>query len=157
MKCGTCCRSLLEESEGVLKGLTLTANETDLFPSSMVSPQTALGRKKPARIINYQLNVDYCPHINQRNECEIYDKRPLICRAFPYIQGNFSVKCPIFKKLFKREGLRVTFPMSHAEVEASLKRDRLTQNLLKRYWKKGSKMWIYDLRSKQWKPFAQRI
>lgn len=157
MKCGTCCRNLLEESEGVLKGLTLTANETSLFPSDMVSPQIVTGRKKPTRIINYQLNVQDCPHINQRNECQIYDKRPLICKAFPYIQGNFSMKCPNIGKLFKIAGLRVTLPVPYAEAEASQKRDRLSQNLLRKHWKKGSKMWLYDLRSTQWKPYAQRI
>ena len=157
MKCGTCCRNLLEEREGLLKGLTLTANETSLFPSDIVSPQTATGRKKPEHIINYQLNVNDCPHINERNECQIYDKRPLICRAFPYIQGSFSVKCPVFGRLFKKAGLRVTFPVPYTEAEASRKRDRHFQNHLKKHLKKGSKTWVFDLATRQWVTHAERI
>jgi len=157
MKCGTCCRNLLEEREGLLKGLTLTAQETCLFPSDMVSPQTATGRKKPEHIIDYQLNANDCPHIDEKNECRIYDRRPLVCRAFPYIQGNFSVKCPVLGRLFKKPGLRITFPVPDAEAEADLKRDRYFQNRLKKYLKKGSKIWVFDLATRQWAAYAQRI
>lgn len=156
MKCGTCCRNLLEEREGVLKGLVLTEKETSLFPPDMVSPHNATGRKKPEHIIDYQLNVNDCPHIDERNECRIYEKRPLICRAFPYIQGNFSVKCPIFGSRFKA-GLLITVPLPDAEVEASQKRDRYFQNRLRKYLKKSSKIWVFDLATRQWMAHAQRI
>jgi len=156
MNCGTCCRNLLEGREGILKGLALTAKETSLFPQDMVSPLTATGMRKPEHVIDYQLNANDCPHIDETNECRIYDRRPLMCRAFPYVQGNFSVKCPIFGSRFKA-GLRISVPMPDAEVEASQKRDRYFQNRLRKYLKKRSKMWEFDLATKQWVARAQRI
>lgn len=150
MKRGNCCRNLLEEREGVLKGLTLTANETSLFPSNMVSPLTATGRKRPEHIIDYQLNVNNCPHIDEANQCRIYDKRPLVCRAFPYVQRGFSMKCPVLKGVFKKEGLPVVFPVPPAEREADQKRDRYFQNRLRKYSKTDSKTWLFNLATRQW-------
>jgi len=155
-KCGTCCRNLLEEREGVLKGLTLTASEKSLFSENLVSPLTATGKRKPEHIIDYQLNVGDCPQVDEHNECRIYDKRPLICRAFPYIQAGFSVKCLILKKIFKKAGLHIDFPVPYAEGEADQKRDRYFQNRLRKYLKKGSRIWVFDLATKQWTAVAQR-
>jgi Fe-S-cluster containining protein len=149
-KCGTCCRNLLEEREGILQGLTLTAKEKVFFPKNMISPLTAIGKIEQKQIIDYQLSVNDCPHINEKNECQIYDSRPLICRAFPYVQGNFSMKCPILRGIFKKAGLRITFPVPDSEAEADQKRDRYFQNRLRKYMKKGSKIWIFNLATKQW-------
>ena len=84
-KCGTCCRNLLEYINGVKAGLLLTVKEIDLFPSEMISPKMAIGIAGPEQMICYQLSVDNCPYINEKSECRTYDKRPLMCRAFPYV------------------------------------------------------------------------
>lgn len=154
-KCGICCRNLLEERGGVLKGLTLTASEKSLFLESLVSPLTAVGKKKPDYIIDYQLNVNDCPHIDEGNECLVYDRRPLVCRAFPYVQASFSVKCPVLTRLFKKAGLHIDFPIPYAEGEADQKRDRYFQNRLRKYLKRGSRIWVFDLATKQWVAIAQ--
>jgi len=57
-KCDACCRNLLEERQGVLKGLMITAGERSLFLDNVVSPLTAVGKRKPEHIINYQLNAN---------------------------------------------------------------------------------------------------
>jgi len=76
--CGTCCKNLLEDANGIINGLFLTHKEKKLFPARLVSPKVALGKRKPEKMIAYQLNVAVCPHLNERNGCEIYDTRPLI-------------------------------------------------------------------------------
>lgn len=154
-QCGVCCRNLLEEREGVVKGLTITAGERSLFLDSVVSPLTAVGKRGPQYIINYQLNVSDCPLIDEHNKCSVYEKRPLVCRAFPFVQTGFSVKCPVLKKLFKKPGLHIEFPIPDAEFEADQKREQNFQNRLEKHIKRNSKIWVFDLAEKQWKAIAQ--
>jgi len=147
-KCGTCCRDLLEDFDGIRKGLLLTANETNLFPSEMISPKMAIGVKKPEKIIEYQLNVNVCPHLNERNECRIYYKRPLMCKAFPYESGTFSVKCKVFSHV--KVGVPCNAAFSLTEIEASEKLNRYIMNRFRKYVKKGSQLWEFDLATKKW-------
>jgi Fe-S-cluster containining protein len=148
-KCGTCCRNLLEEIEGIAKGLILTAKEVSLFPSKMISPSIAIGTEKSKTMIFYQLNANTCPHIDKRNECLIYDRRPLMCRAFPYNSGNFSIKCPVFSN--RRVGqFYLDFEPSELQIDADGKLDRYKGNRFRKYFKKGFKEWHYDLTKKNW-------
>ena len=147
-KCGTCCRNMFDDYEGVKKGLVLTAKEVNLFPSDMISPNLAIGTEKRKRIITYQLNVGSCPHIDI-NKCSIYDHRPLICRAFPFRFGNFSTKCPVFS--YRTIGVRYCdFVPSKLQEDATEKMDRYVSNRLKKYYVKGSKIWSYDLATNKW-------
>jgi len=147
-KCGNCCRNLLESFTGVTKGLVLTIKEIKLFPSGMISPKIAIGKRKPKKIINYQLNVNVCPHINERNECKIYDKRPLMCKAFPYESGTFSVKCSVFSHM--KTGVICNAEFSVTEIEASEKLNKHIWNRFHKYFRKGIKAWECDLATKKW-------
>ena len=102
-KCGTCCRNLFDDIEGIRMGLVLTAKEVSLFPSEMISPSSALGTEKRKKIITYQLNANTCPHIDNKNNCLIYEKRPLRCKSYPYEDGNFSIKCTVLS--YRKVGL----------------------------------------------------
>ena len=148
-KCGTCCRNLLEHIRGIRKGLLLTAKEVSLFPSKMISHSLAIGTEKRKKVIFYQLNANTCPHIDNKNECLIYDKRPLMCKAFPYELGNFSNKCTVFRN--RKVGQFYSgFMPSESQIDVSEKMNRYVRNCLKRYFKKGMKSWEYDLATKKW-------
>lgn len=60
-------------------GLMLMPHETSLFPSEFIKPMFRYRGSDVAWL--YQLDVDICPHY--RDGCLIYDRRPVICRAFP--------------------------------------------------------------------------
>lgn len=148
LKCGTCCKNLLEELDGIVGGLLLTADETKHFPYEMISPKMAIGVEKPEKVIRYQLNVNDCPHIDEANNCRIYENRPLVCRAFPYDEEGFALKCKVFSHV--KEGEFYTTEYSAAEIDASSKLSRYFRNQEEKYRKKGSKKWEYDLRTKKW-------
>lgn len=148
-RCGTCCRNLLEDIRGIKRGLILTAKEASLFHSEMISPSLGIGMSKPKIIIIYQLNVNTCPHINNKNECLIYDKRPLMCKAFPYESGNFSNKCTVFS--YRKVGQFYSdFVPSEHQIDASEKLNRYIWNRFRKYFIKGIKVWEYDLATKNW-------
>lgn len=128
LRCGRCCKDLLAEDKGVLRGLTLMPDERRLFPESKVKPAVGLGRDPKERsfeVIAYQLTEDTCPHLNG-NLCEIYADRPSSCRQFPFslrlrtdgeLLMGFDLNCPSIRELL--EGLvepRVRFEeREHAE------------------------------------------
>lgn len=148
-KCGTCCRSLLEYVNGVKTGLLLTAKETGLFPSDMVSPKLAIGTMKPEAIVSYQLNVDVCPYINERNECRIYDRRPLICQSFPYVLNGMSRKC---SQVGNQRMVEIDTWAIEAEIEASKKLNSHILNRADKLSRKGKRqrIWEFDLEAKRW-------
>jgi len=152
-KCGYCCQHLIEKINGIINGLFLTNKETKLFPRELISPQKAIGVERPKRIISYQLNIDTCPHINERNECKIYDKRPLACRAFPYeIVGHkptVSVKCPVIGNQMA-EGEKRVVDLAAVEIQASWKINSYLQNRYRRYLKRKAHLWEYDLKTRKW-------
>jgi len=146
-KCGTCCKNLLEDIDGNEAGLLLTVKERKFFPSKMISPRFAIGTRKPDKTILYQLNVKNCPFITESNECRMYDKRPLICRQFPYkSEGYVSAKCPTFHNV--RRGTEIEFSLS--EIEAKEKLLRHANNQIKKFHKERLCGWFFDLRTNQW-------
>jgi Fe-S-cluster containining protein len=147
--CATCCRNLLETKEGKSKGLTLTEKEANLFPSSMVSPKFAIGLNAPETVILYQLNVKCCPNVNEKNLCQIYQRRPLVCQSFPIISGAISNKCKVFA--YRKVGLSYSEPYAmKKQLGASDKLDKYIENRLRKQSKKGLILWEYDLATKQW-------
>jgi len=148
-KCGTCCRNLFDDIQGIRKGLLLTAKEVSLFPSEMISPSSAVGTEKRKKIIIYQLNVNTCPRIDNKNECLIYDKRPLMCKAFPYESGSFSTKCTVFSRR-KVGQFYCDFAPSEFQIDASEKLNRYVRNRFRKYFIRGIKVWEYDLTTKNW-------
>jgi len=153
-KCGTCCRNLLEDVDGITNGLFLTQRERELFPSELISPKLAIGVGKPRRVIAYQLNINVCPHLDEKHECRIYDRRPLACQSFPfeymiYSGPTVSVKCPVIGSRMKK-GEQREVEVSEVEVGASEKMNRYIINRSRKYRKKGLSMWNYDLETKLW-------
>lgn len=154
-KCGTCCRNLIEDVNGINTGLLLTVKEIDLFPQEMISPKIAIGFEKPEKIIQYQLDVNDCPHVDEKNECRIYEKRPLMCRAFPYESGTVSVKCPIIGSRMKAyEPCEVE--ISATEIEASEKMNRHILNRFQKFHKIGQKGWNFDGKTREWILMTER-
>lgn len=149
LQCATCCRNLLETRNGKISGITLTENEAKLFPSNIVSPKLSLGMNSPEIIIMYQLNVKCCPNVNEKNLCQVYENRPLICRSFPVISGAISNKCKMFS--YRKPGLTYDEPYTmNRQIEASAKLDKYIENRIKRHFKKGIKLWEYDLATNRW-------
>jgi len=152
-RCGTCCRNLVEDFNGISSGLFLTSKETRLFSSKLISPKIALGVDKPKRNVAYQLNVSICPHINERNECRIYDRRPLACKSFPFEMGLFrstvSVKCPQIGTKMKVDEYREV-ELSGTEIEAGKKLNTYLLNRYRKYFRKGVKSWKFDLKTRKW-------
>ena len=153
-RCGTCCRNLLEDDDSIRKGLLLTAKEVGLFPSEMISPSLAIGTEKQKRTITYQLNVNICPHINDKNECLIYNKRPLMCKAFPFDSGSFSVRCVVFSNR-KLGVLYCDFAPSESQIDASEKLNKYIRKRFHKHFTKGIKVWNFDLATKNWAFKAQ--
>jgi len=110
LRCGRCCKDLLAEDRGVLRGLTLMPDERRLFPESKVRPAVGLGRSPSEsgfEVIAYQLTEDTCSHL-KGNLCEIYLERPSSCRQFPFslrlgtggeLLMGFDLNCPSIQEL----------------------------------------------------------
>lgn len=148
-RCGTCCRNLLETKNYIRRGLPLTEQEVSLFPQELVSPKLAIGATEPKIVILYQLNVNVCPYINDKNECGKYEKRPLMCQSFPVVAGGLSNRCRVFS--YRKVGVSYAdpYPMKR-QLEASNKFDAYLRNRIKKHYRKNLKVWEYDLSTGQW-------
>jgi Fe-S-cluster containining protein len=150
LKCGECCRTILRSDEGGFKrGLLLTEKEIHLFPKEAVSPKLAIGLTEPKTVVLYQLNVNPCPHLSSRNECQRYSERPLMCRSFPIIAGAVSNRCKVFR--YRKVGVSYNEPYTMVEqLEASDKINKYIENCIKKHYKKGLRLWEYDLAAEKW-------
>ena len=153
MQCGTCCKNLFDYyyEDRFMKGLALTPKERNLFSPETVSPDLAVGNRNPEKIILYQLNVKNCPYLGESNLCQIYEKRPLVCRSFPFDSRDksFSLKCPVFGNQVKEEEIFEASDVN-AEVESSAKMNMYLDDRYRRYLKKDSKLWEFNLATKKW-------
>jgi Fe-S-cluster containining protein len=156
-KCGFCCRTLLEnEKNGMVLGLSLiTEEETEMFDPKFIAPFVAIGVKVPTTVIFHQLILSECPHINEKNECMIYEKRPLICRTFPAIPEFNRVvilpKCPQIGRHFTSAGKMCPVFIEDDNIEEALKKANiifLTWN--QKCLEKGLRFWIFNLATKKW-------
>jgi Fe-S-cluster containining protein len=152
-RCGFCCRTLLENDPDYLIGLSLFPDEVKLFDPKIIAPFTAFGINKPTNITSYQLTVATCPHINEANQCKIYENRPLVCKAFPIIpefpNSKIAPKCP-----------QISHHTSYRENGSSLFDAEESENAVREIYirgftemqntEKGSKLWVYDLATKRW-------
>ena len=149
LRCSNCCRNLLEIKDGMLRGLPLTEKEAELFPESMIAPKVAIGVDKPENVILFQLSVNCCPKVNNRNECLIYAKRPLMCQSFPIVAGAVSNHCQVFN--YRKPGLTYDEPYSMAaQLSASDKLEKYTKSRLSKSCRKGLRIWEYNLENKKW-------
>ena len=151
LQCSKCCRSILETSGGITRGLALTEREVKIFPPEIVSPKLAVGVSKPSFVILYQLNVNVCPYVNENNQCSKYEERPLICRSFPIVGDAISNRCRVFS--YRKPGASYNEPYTmDKQLEASHKLNSHTRKFIKKHYRKGLKIWEYDLATKKWNP-----
>jgi Fe-S-cluster containining protein len=153
LKCGRCCHDLFDDRDGNKRGLILTTNETSLFPNGSVAPLAAFGFQEPSFIFLYQLSVIDCPHINQKNECMIYERRPLVCRSFPLTQGSFSTKCKLFHFLrdFPENSVKVLIDWGITQLEAEQQLDGYIVASYRKNFQPEIGSWSYDLADSKWR------
>jgi Fe-S-cluster containining protein len=148
-RCAKCCRNLLENKNGFLRGLPLTEKEAQLFPKEIVFPKLGIGSKDVSEIVLYQLDIICCPYVNNQNECKIYQKRPLMCQSFPIVAGSISNRCIVFQ--YRKPGVQYKEPYTLTkQVEASEKLEKYTQARIQKYRKKGLRIWEYNIATKKW-------
>jgi Fe-S-cluster containining protein len=159
-RCGTCCRNLIKKDpRGLTVGLSVLVEEGVLFPTNLISPQIALGREQPQNVIVHQVHVDRCPHIDSRDRCSIYERRPLACRAFPYKFSSFygiataSPECPVIENQLKAGADKPTL-FSKIEMEACNELELYNWDMFLKHMPARGKMWIFDLAERAWRECA---
>lgn len=94
LSCGSCCRRILiKDAVDFLQvvGLCLRPEERELFkhhPETIIHPYIGIKRRGQSKVnvLLYQMVSEPCPLLDQEtNLCTIYDERPMICRAYPFI------------------------------------------------------------------------
>lgn len=164
--CSRCCRNLLKEFEGQLHGLSLFSDEKNLFPNKLVSEQTGIGWGPlgPKYIVNYQLNVNVCPHLSKDNRCGVYNKRPLACQAFPLVAmgtkggvltrpNNCTYVEEIERKMGSLDNLLPITPKNfraRKEWQAIARMNRQLKKFYEDHPKDGRVLWGFDLKNKEW-------
>jgi len=160
-RCGTCCRDLVQEDKGVLRGLTLLPGEEEAFAEASVRPAIGLGRRPHEQgftIIARQLSLETCPHLGDTG-CLIYSARPASCRQFPFSlregpdgrqQMGLDLNCPASAELVEgRTDLRIRFedrPSAERLLEVSA-----------RARERPKKAWFYDLENGKWMRYDNLI
>lgn len=117
-KCGKCCSNLRVGDKKT--GLTLFPDEIHLFPEQTLKPHMAKGADAPTTIFTYQHTENLCIHLED-NLCNIYEKRPLMCRSFPVKLGpsglRFSPGCKAVLNILKNSN---TINGDKPEIKAAL-------------------------------------
>ena len=151
LRCGKCCRELLAEDKGILRGLTLLPGETRLFPTGNVKPAIGVGQSPLTggfKLIACQLEVDECPNLSG-GLCSIYTERPASCRQFPFSLElgwggpvvSLDMNCPAVPALLEGSGRLKLDELEAAEAFYRVK-VQVAENPLR--------SWFYDLRSGNW-------
>ena len=158
LRCGRCCKDLLAEDRGVLRGLTLMPDERWLFPESKVRPAVGVGSSPSGRdfeVITYQLTEDTCPRLNG-NICDVYTERPSSCRQFPFslrlgtggeLLMGFDLNCSSIRELLG----------SLAEPKVRFEEREHAERLLRvevEAMRKPDRAWYFDLGSKKWVKYS---
>jgi Fe-S-cluster containining protein len=158
LRCGRCCKDLLAEDKGVLRGLTLMPDERWLFPESKVRPAVGVGSSPSGRdfeVITYQLTEDTCPRLNG-NICDVYTERPSSCRQFPFslrlgtggeLLMGFDLNCSSIRELLG----------SLAEPKVRFEEREHAERLLRvevEAMRKPDRAWYFDLGSKKWVKYS---
>ena len=152
LKCGKCCKNLLRETKTGLHGLNLLPSERNLFSQKMISPYMGVGRKKPEQIILFQLTEIVCPHLLDNNQCEIYDKRPLACRAFPIVSVEdrplITTECSSINE--SGEITIIAPEETRAKEQLSQYIKGIMEEKARLYAPAHIHAWEYDLSTKKW-------
>ena len=96
-RCGRCCRDLLSEDAGVLRGLTLLPEEKGVFKLDIITPAMGKGKnpkEPPFEILAYQLTEDKC-HTSKKTFARDILRDQQAAGSFPLVSGRD--KMGIFK------------------------------------------------------------
>ena len=156
LKCGSCCRDIVKDVSFGKAGLFLLPQETKFFPKEHVYPLYGAGlkgrtRPRPERVYVYQFALKVCPHLNQNSLCNIYEKRPLACKAFPLEStplGAFGHRECRFLKTHLKEGEMADL---WANPELFTANKMLWLYIRSVHEKFGPPFWNFDLSTKKWK------
>lgn len=152
-RCGKCCKEHRNPMLGQTHGLMLLPGEIHLFPKERIKPMFRYHPNSSPELAEviwmYQLDSDSCPQYDEEGRsCRIYEKRPLICRAFPFEwMGNSLItheSCPEIERL---KGLNARLRVPHMYVDAAVK---LQQNQ-HRHMMKEPNVERYDLKTQSWR------
>jgi Fe-S-cluster containining protein len=158
--CGTCCTDLIDHSEGRDLGLAIMPDEHNLFKRDIIRPgigfnNDLMNRFSPSYILSYQLTVNTCPYHSVENKCEIYDSRPLVCRAFPLnVQypasktPSIDQRCAYISNIVKPDFEGDCAFCGQNELKAFKKLLVLLVNAFHQF----SSISFFDLRSNTWGP-----
>lgn len=154
LKCGECCKHLIQKVPFGKAGMFLLPWERHIFPENKILPLFGVGikgrsRKRPKEIIAYQYTEDRCQFLNKKNLCSIYDHKPTACEGFPLevtsigniVSGQI---CTFFKNLPTKD-LYVKFPASMIQANLEI------YNYLLKAMRQYSFTWNFDLESRRWK------
>ena len=99
LRCGNCCNRIRVDSHGIAQGLSLLPGEEKLFAEfpDAIMPYTAImkprQRKSRIKIVCYQMVQEPCPLYDPTTKtCTQYDKRPMVCREYPFSSGGSSLE-----------------------------------------------------------------
>jgi len=94
-----------------------------------------------------------CPHISSQNCCEVYDRRPLACRAFPYQITSFGFAaqpdCPVIDGQMSAGKAPPLF--SKTESDAGSELSVYFFDMIIGYEPVGGKLWFFDLKQRAWR------
>ena len=159
--CGSCCRRIIiKDQVDIIKaiGLCLKPEERDLFKQhkeTNIVPYIGFKRKNKAKIniLLYQMVSEPCPLLDlETNLCTIYDKRPMMCKAYPFIliSGKVGIedKCTDVKSFLKN----VVFGKTEVEMGTTQRLALIEQiNLFENIGKlNNNQPLIYDYIRKSW-------
>jgi len=165
-RCGKCCTGLVIDKNGSLEGLAILPHERELFPKNFIEPHLGMGysENRIERIMQYQVNVDVCPHLGEENECTIYATRPLTCRRFPLVYSNYdrtrladTESCKAIAELEAEFGLldglfsRDTFICddcwnAHFKFDYYIRSSEIDMSIM------GYRPYSFDLKTRKWYP-----
>lgn len=151
-RCGTCCLKHVGKMAGHVHGLMILPEERKLFPEEIIAPmfRYKMGFKPdPGRVFMYQIDTMPCPHYaREEGACNIYSKRPVTCRTFPFeLRGNglaIHGFCPEIARLaenYKPSEIRPSDACISTMME------------LRKYWDvwmKTVKIERYDVEKEKW-------
>ncbi|MFX1294793.1 MAG: tetratricopeptide repeat protein [Promethearchaeota archaeon] len=136
-QCGNCCKNISSKNSEKLELTPIATSDTSVvtFPDAIVNGVMLYPWEKK-RIIKladkfsiklrivpflgyfskeletifivlYSFLCQKCPFLNSSNKCNIYNKRPMICKAFPICEAGFTqsnlmycTSCPNIKNIF---------------------------------------------------------
>ena len=141
--------------------------EVKRFNSKYIKPLYGVGvkgkrRKRPAIIYAYQYINEPCEYYNPETKtCNIYEKRPLVCRAYPfqYAFGKYLVdnNCPAVKQFLPSNKTAYLDEIKNIDVEYDALRKLRTYYMLvflaNMYKTNVLITWAFDLNRNKWIQF----